>query len=247
MTGLRSGASRLHDVVRFYGSMTLLQGQLGATRTLAQAHARMGWPVRGIYFFFEPGQDRTTSGVGPRVTRIGTHALKAGSRSTLWQRLSQHQGNVGGATPGGGNHRGSVFRLHVGAALIHRDHWPAAQSATWGVGSNAPRAVRDREQALEQAVTRHIRSMPFLWLAVEDEPGPDSLRGYLERNGIALLSNAGSPGDPVDPASPTWLGRWSARFAILDSGLWNVNHVDQRYDPDFLDVFEDTVRRSSLR
>ena len=31
--------------------------------------------------------------------------------------------------------------------------------------------------------------MPFLWLEVPDPPGPDSLRGYIERNAIVLLSN----------------------------------------------------------
>jgi hypothetical protein len=31
--------------------------------------------------------------------------------------------------------------------------------------------------------------MPFLWIAIDDEPGAKSLRGYVERNAIALLSN----------------------------------------------------------
>jgi hypothetical protein len=223
-------------VVRFYRILAALESRLGGARTLAEADGRMGWPQRGVYFFFEPGEYRTTSGAGPRVTRVGTHALKVGSRTTLWQRLSQHQGNLRGTTPGGGNHRGSVFRLHVGTALIRRDNWPEAVSATWAVGSSAPRSTRDREQPLEKAVSRHIRSMPFLWLGVEDDPGPSSLRGYLERNAIALLSNYGAQGDPIDAPSPAWLGQWAASPAIRSSGLWNVNHVDEPYDPAFLDV-----------
>jgi hypothetical protein len=38
-----------------------------------------------------------------------------------------------------------------------------------------------------------------LWLSVDDEPGPQSLRGCIERNAIALLSNYGKL--PIDPPS----------------------------------------------
>jgi len=50
---------------------------------------------------------------GNRVVRVGTHGLKTGSTSTLWGRVHQHRDT----REGGGNHRGSVFRLHVGQAL----------------------------------------------------------------------------------------------------------------------------------
>jgi hypothetical protein len=63
----------------------------------------MVWPKRGVYFFFETGESRSDSGSGPRVVRVGTHALREGSRAKLWTRLSQHQGTI---TTGGGNHRG---------------------------------------------------------------------------------------------------------------------------------------------
>lgn len=77
--------------------------------------------------------------------------------------------------------------------------------------------------------------MPVLWLEVDDEPSPDSDRAYLERNLIALLSG---PSGPLDLPSTNWLGRWSSREAIAFSGLWNVNHVYEEYDPLALDVFE---------
>jgi hypothetical protein len=50
------------------------------------------------------------------IVRVGTHALETGSQTTLWKRLSQHRGQ---ARSGSGNHRGSIFRLIVGTALIH--------------------------------------------------------------------------------------------------------------------------------
>ncbi len=81
--------------------------------------------------------------------------------------------------------------------------------------------------------------MPFLWLDINDEPGPDSLRGNIERNAIALLSNYGKMS--LDPPSPTWLGQFCNRPLVRESGLWNQNHVAERYDPAFLDSLEELV------
>ena len=191
-----------------YGSIGRLREHLGGPRRLAQASAGSGWPDRGIYLFFEDGETRK-DGITPRVTRIGTHALTERSRTTLWKRLSQHRGSVGGANPGAGNHRGSVFRLHVGTALIDRDNWAEA-AATWGRNSRASREVRDREVELEKAVSRVIGAMPVLSLGVPDR----HLRGTIERDLIALLSNAGRM--PVDPPSERWLGRFANRGQSAD-------------------------------
>ena len=92
----------------------------------------------------EPGEERTTSGSGLRIVRIGTHALKWNGKTTLWNRLRQHKGTVRGLNPGTGNHRGSVFREHVGTALIKRDKWPVEVAGNWG-GSNAPRHIKDAD------------------------------------------------------------------------------------------------------
>jgi hypothetical protein len=62
----------------------------------------------------EEGEERSHSGQGPRIVRVGTHALKGGSSTTLWKRLSQHKGQERSRR---GNHRGSIFRLIVGTAL----------------------------------------------------------------------------------------------------------------------------------
>jgi hypothetical protein len=168
----------------------------------------------------------------PRVVRVGTHALRP-SRSSLWGRLSQHRGNLGGSNPGGGNHRGSIFRLHVGTALLATGDWPEAIRGTWSVGSTARSEIRSLEAPLEAAVSRHLGAMPFLWLAVDDPPGPDSDRGVIEAGAITLLTNAGR--SPIDPPSPNWLGRSADRAAIRSSGLWNVQHVYDPPSPAFLD------------
>ena len=128
---------------------------------------------------------------------------------------------------------GSIFRLIVGTALISRGQ-PAC--ASWGRVSSTTREVRQQEVGLERAVSAVIRAMPFVWLAIDDEPGPGSLRGYIERNAIALLSNFDR--SPPNYPSSGWLGRYCNRERVRKSGLWNSNHVDKSYDPAFLEQLE---------
>ena len=226
--------SRLDHVERFYAILGTLSDEVAGPRTLADCSGKLTWPQRGVYFVTEQGEYRTDSGTGPRIVRVGTHALKAGSRTTLWKRLSQHRGT---SRSGGGNHRGSIFRLIVGTALIERD---GHRCPTWDDRrSTAPADVRAAEQALEREVSRTIGAMRFLWLPIGDEPEPDSERGYIERNAIALLSNFGK--DPIDPPSPAWLGHHCNRPRVRASGLWNANHVDESYDPAFLARMEELV------
>ena len=233
--------ARLRDIQRFYELLDRLEAGLGGKRTLGDSHGGLLWPQRGVYFFFKPGEVRTTSGSGLRVVRVGTHALKGGSTATLWDRLRQHRGTLGGLYPGGGNHRSSVFRKHVGTALIARDGWSEPESTHWGRGSSTSKAMRQDEHKLEYAVSQHIRYMPFLWLAVEDAPGPDSKRGYIERNAIALLSNYSPQGEPIDPPGASWLCHHAASASVRLSGLWNSNHVAGSYSPSFLSILQQYV------
>ena len=141
---------------------------------------------------------------------------------------------------GGGNHRGSIFRLHVGTALLAASDWPKPIEESWSVGSNATPDTRRREYPLELSVSEYIGRMPFLWLDVGDAPGPESDRGVIETGSIALLSNANRP--PVDSASAGWLGRHAARSLIRESGLWNVNHVRDLPSDSVVTALEQYVR-----
>jgi len=228
--------SRLGHVKRFYELLSELEQRSPGIHRLADCHAQMRWPKRGIYFFMENDEIRRDSGAGPRIVRIGTHALKAGAKSTLWGRLSQHKGQL---RSGGGNHRGSIFRLVVGTALIRRD---GLEYPSWGCGSSALSEVRDREKPLERRVSEVIGNMHILCIAVEDQPGPNSLRGFIERNSISLLSN--HIRNAIDPPSTSWLGHDCNREKMRSSGLWNTNHVDERYDPSFLDTMATLIRKT---
>jgi len=223
------------DLVRFYRLMGELEQLNGGARRLASADASAPWPQRGVAWFYEKTETRTESGSGPRIVRVTTHALKPELNSSLWDRLAADKG---------GTHRQSPFRTLIGLGL--RDLMGNAEPASWGRGADAAAAARERKQnvaivekqeaALEQAVSVYIGQMPFVFLAVDDPPGPSSARAFIEKNSVALLSNYARA--VVDAPSAQWLGRRCGREKVRQSGLWNVNHVDAAYDPSFMDTMK---------
>jgi len=229
-----SHSARLHDIREFYSLLAELEHRAGGMRRLSSCTGRMAWPQRGVYFFFESGEERSDSGSGPRMVRVGTHALAEGSATRLWQRLSQHRGSL---RSGGGNHRGSIFRLLVGKAM--EADAPTLVPESWGRGSSADTDTRAREHDHERRVSQYIGAMQLLWIDIPDGPGALSLRGVVERNAIGLLSNYGR--DPIDWPSPQWLGHSSGRTKVRESGLWNQNHVDEGYNPSFLSVLAELI------
>ena len=159
------------------------------------------------------------------------------------QRLRQHRGSESG----GGNHRGSIFRLLIGQALLAE--MSSQKCRSWGVAGDKKKASQalnvDRktidvsELPVEMAVSQKICKMPFICLGVDDEPGKGSLRSIIERNSIALLSNF--DGHCIDLPSDSWLGHRSDRELVRRSGLWNQRHVNEAYNSGFLDVVESLI------
>ena len=120
---------------------------------------------------------------GLRVVRVGTHGIAAGLAQPLWLPLAQHRGTWEGMT-------GNSSRVRFSPP--HRGSAKHEISSTTGKGESAPRDVRDAEQKIERAVTAYIGGMPFLWLRVEDDPSPNSLRSYIEPNPLLCLAMDGA-------------------------------------------------------
>lgn len=214
-------------VDRFYDLFGILSGGLSGGRLIKDCDGKCSWPTRGVYFFTEPGELRGNSECA-RIVRVGTHAVSANSKSTLWNRLSTHRGTAQGL----GSHRSSIFRLHVGTAIMRRE---GLCVPTWSQGQSASRDIVEREIDLERAVSEHIGGMTVHWLNIPDAAGPDSDRAYIERNFIGLLSPHCRA---ADMPSANWLGNFSVNEVIRCSGLWNLNHVGEAFDPKALDVLE---------
>jgi hypothetical protein len=229
--------ARQDDTDRFYALLHDLSDRVGGPRKLSDASPQR-WPAQGVLFFCEDGEDRHEDSQGShgshRVVRVDTHALTEKATTTLWQRLCAHRGCVSGSRPGGGDHRTSNFRMRVGTALLSQGQWPAAVRRGWS-DKRADFAARDVEYQLEVAVTEHIGGMSFLWLAARDRGD----RALIAGNAIALLSQRSGG---LDQASATWLGLAAASEKVRTSALWNEDHVDETYDPAFLDTLERLVR-----
>jgi hypothetical protein len=229
LPGISADRSRLDKLLRRL--MTGVDQGLPLARLLEIGRL----PERGVYFFLDSATSNTQEQW--HICRVGTHAVSLGSKSTLRARLRAHLGT----RTGSGNHRGSIFRLHVGNALLRRDQ---REIVTWGKGAVAPpelrtsQALREAEAQHEQHVSDYIAQLPVLWLAVPDEASPSSERSIIERNTIALLSRDAQ----LSAALPTgWLGEHSPRREIRGSRLWNLNYVDDEYDPGFLALLERSV------
>lgn len=232
---LAQNTQRIRDLQRLYRILQKLREFQGQVALSAMDGSKL--VSRGVYFFFEPEEHRLLTPADLRCVRVGTHAVSRNSSSTLWTRLRTHRGSADLV----GNHRSSVFRLHVGAALLARGD-PSPSLTNWGKGQDASADIRAKERPMEELVSRFIGKMQVLWIGVTDEPGPASDRSFIEQNTIGLLCG---PAGPLDIPSREWLGLSSPTEAIRKSGLWNVNYVNLDYDPRFLDTFDTYVNATT--
>ena len=70
-------------------------------------------PKRGVYLFFDEAEGYIDKeGEIPRIVRVGTHGMFPGNKkSRLFNRLNSHKSNSSN----------SVFRKHIGRAIINKN------------------------------------------------------------------------------------------------------------------------------
>jgi hypothetical protein len=118
-------SERRTHLARFYSLLDRLEQTLAGARTLAQWLRALGL-AKQRRLFRESGEGRTDTGKGQRVVRVGTHALKAGSGTKLWTRLSQHKGQ-----PGTGSGKSPLLRsVQIGTSLRLSPGVQTAKSTT---------------------------------------------------------------------------------------------------------------------
>ena len=167
---------------------------------------------------------------------IRDSGVSAGSVATLRNRLRTHLGTRAGV----GNHRASVFRLHVGRAMIERD---GAHNAypNWGRGQSASKEITEREVPLEIEVSKYIGDLRVLFVPVIDTAGTGSMRATIERQFISMFTENLCA---IEEGSAVWLGRFSDKASIRDSGLWNVRDVGSEYDLKFVPLLDGLWKRN---
>jgi len=157
-------------------------------------------PSNGIYFFYEEGEViKIDNRVFKRIVRVGTHR----EQGRFPDRILNHFH---------GNKNSSVFRRHLGAAILAKENPHDPRLGEWMMKGTKP--LRD----IEEKVSKLLREkFSFRYIRVDDRDE----RLELEERLISTLARF-SP----KYVSPNWLGRYSPSREIRESGLWNVKYVD---------------------
>ena len=153
-------------------------------------------PSNGIYFFYETTEKCKINGkIIDRIVRVGTHDAD----NRLRDRIYNHYNS---------NKNSSVFRKHVGSAIIKEDkrNVDVDKWMTQGTPTN-----KDVEKRITETFKNKFK---FRCVPVNSEQE----RHYLEGRLIATLSF-------LKHHSDHWLGRFAKRKYIQESGLWNVDYV----------------------
>ena len=165
-------------------------------------------PQDGLYFFYEKGE--VCFDGSSRIVRIGTHK----KQGRLPGRLRDHYRS---------NRYGSVFRWHLGRAMLRAKAADIQEINTWEIkkGPKMPAVEKDVNLWLQEKFL-------FCCLPVPIESDRLALEAWL----IATLSACNN----CHPTSH-WVGYYSPEETIRLSGLWNVDHVNKCYEPVASELF----------
>jgi len=163
-------------------------------------------PTSGIYVFFEHGQQILFQNeMADRIVRSGTHRMDRRLRT----RIRNHFGNVNSLL---GNKNGSVFRKHLGGALLRKEDPDDPRLACWE--EQGCRCCKD----FEETVSQELRDN-FTFSCFRADSSEDRLK--LKSGLIALFAT-----QPLGLPSGDWLGWHTRDKKISFSGLWNIRDVD---------------------
>ena len=163
-------------------------------------------PLNGIYILFEKGEH--AHGVD-RIVRVGTHTGKNQLRSRLRQHFEKE------------NKDRSIFRKNIGRALLNKMGDPFLEQWNWDLttreakGRYLPLLDREKQRQIERAVTEYIQER-FSFAVFGVERKEERLK--WEQKIISTVSWCKECGP-----SPNWLGWYSPKQKIRESGLWLVN------------------------
>jgi len=174
-----------------------------------------GIPKNGIYILFEKGEFAHTTN---RIVRIGTHTGNNKLRSRLKEHLNENKDR-------------SIFRKNIGGALLNKDNDPfmeqwnkknLAKKIKKALDFNSDEFIKQekiekRIKEIEKIVTEYIQeNISFVTFQIDNK----KKRLELESKIISTVSLC----DECKP-SQNWLGLFSPKAKIIESGLWLVNKL----------------------
>ena len=165
-------------------------------------------PLNGIYILFEKGEFAHGTN---RIVRIGTHTGNNQLRSRLFQHFLKE------------NKDRSIFRKNIGRALLYKDRDSFLDQ--WDLDLTTRNARKDysglvdfgKQEEIEKRVSKRIQdSFTFVVFQIEHK----EKRLHFESRMISTASLC----DECRP-SKNWLGLFSPKPRIRESGLWLVNEL----------------------
>jgi hypothetical protein len=165
-------------------------------------------PGNGIYILYEKGEEAHGTS---RIVRIGTHT----GNNQLASRLKQHFLNE--------NKDRSIFRKNIGRALLSKNKDSFLEK--WEIDLTTSQARKEfsgsinfeKLKQIEKEVSDYIqKNFSFIVFKVDDK----KKRLELESRIISTISLC----KDCEP-SENWLGLFSPKNKIRESGLWLVNEL----------------------
>jgi hypothetical protein len=182
-------------------------------------------PKNGIYFFYEQGEIWGHGGNKPRIVRIGTHR-----NGNFRNRIAEHylfdesKMNFSKDKPKPSDR--SIFRKNIGRALFNqrKDKYLQVWEKDFIKTENRKkfrhsRAIK-KEKEIESEITRILRnSFSFRFIELDSQTARMGKRG-LESSLIGTIAQC-----KLCKPSNNWLGNFSPKKKIRESGLWLVQHL----------------------
>jgi len=141
------------DADHFYQKLERIEKAVQGRQSFKTLPAAESLPLQGVYFFFEPNEQRRAPSSVQRVVRVGTHAVSEGAQATLRDCLRKHWGT----STGGGHSGGSQFGYLVVASIIG--------SYNWLYENLGPNVIEQTERRISQ----YIRGLSILVFPIIDQ------------------------------------------------------------------------------
>lgn len=186
----------------------------------------------GIYFLFEKGE--AAHGVD-RIVRVGTHT----GEDNLYNRLTEHFVNE--------NKDRSIFRKNIGRVFLNKkqdnylDIWEKDFKFRKNRELFANKLNLKYQKEIEKEVSKYIqKNLSFAIIEIQDKES----RLFYESKLISTISLC-----EECVASEEWLGNFSPKKKIVESGLWLVNELYKtpftlKETKEFLNKYVKTIQKN---
>ncbi len=188
-------------------------------------------PKNGIYILFEKGEKAHN---GDRIVRIGTHTGK----DQLISRLNQHFVME--------NKDRSIFRKNIGRAILNKNNdkylevWEIDFTTSVNREKYGHLIKKQHQFEIEKNISNYIQNN-FSFSVIRIDNKED--RMIIESKLISEVSNC-----LFCNKSKNWLGNYSTKYKIRESGLWLVNELykDGFNDEEFI-KFEEIINQNNKK